>query len=188
MAKAMAEDRITVSDDRTFSEEIEKLSDQKVNSCYQCGECTAGCPIAYAGDLMPNQVIRLVQLGQEKEVLRSRTIWLCVGCETCATRCPKGVELSKIMDALREKAVAEGVAAAEPGIKTFHETFLRSVERIGRTHEISMLGEYKLRSLDLFSDIFLGAKMFVKGKLALIPSIIKGRKEIKDIFGKTRHS
>jgi heterodisulfide reductase subunit C len=188
MAKAMDEDRLVVSDDRTFTEEIEKLSGQKIMSCYQCGECTAGCPIAYAGDLMPNQVIRLVQLGQDKEVLKSRTIWLCVGCETCATRCPKGVELSKVMDALRETADKRGVAAGEPAIKTFHETFLRSVERMGRTHEISMLGEYKLRSLQLFNDLILGARMFLRGKLALVPKIIKGRGQIKQIFRNTRHS
>jgi heterodisulfide reductase subunit C len=111
-------------------------------------------------------------------------IWLCVGCETCATRCPKGVDLAKVMDALRETAVARGVAVGESRIKTFHDTFLRSVQRGGRVHEVSMLGEYKLRSLDLFSDIFLGAKMFMKGKLAIMPEFISGRDEIKRIFGK----
>ena len=186
MATAMADDRVALSGDRTFSEEIEKLSGQKVMSCYQCGECTAGCPVAYIADLMPNQVMRLVQLGQDEEALKSSMIWLCVGCETCATRCPRKVELSKVMDALRETAVSRGIAASEPAIKTFHETFLRSVQRGGRVHEVSMLAEFKLRSLNLFSDLFLGAKMFLKGKLALIPSIIKGRGEIRRIFGKAR--
>ena len=187
MASVTAEDRLHISGNRTFCGLIENISRQKVMSCYQCGECTAGCPVAYAADLMPNQVIRLVQLGQDKEVLESSMIWLCVGCETCATRCPKGVELSKVMDALRETAVSRGVAVAEPAIKTFHETFLRSVERGGRVHEVSMLAEYKLRSLQLFSDLILGARMFVRGKLALMPSIIKGRGEIKKIFKGRRH-
>jgi heterodisulfide reductase subunit C len=182
MANSVASDRLTVSEDKSFKEEIEKLSGQNINSCYQCGECTAGCPVAYTADLAPNQVSRLVQLGQD-DVLKSSMIWLCVGCETCATRCPRKVELSKVMDALRETAVKRGVASKERSVQTFHETFLRSVERGGRTHEISMLGEYKLRSLDLFSDIFLGAKMFLKGKLAIVPSLIKGRDEMKRIFG-----
>jgi heterodisulfide reductase subunit C len=182
MANAVASDRLAVSEDKSFKEEIEKLSGQNINSCYQCGECTAGCPVAYTADLAPNQVSRLVQLGQD-DVLKSSMIWLCVGCETCATRCPRKVELSKVMDALRETAVKRGVASKERSVQTFHETFLRSVERGGRTHEISMLGEYKLRSLDLFSDIFLGAKMFLKGKLAIVPSLIKGRDEMKRIFG-----
>lgn len=186
MADAITKDRIVVSADRTFAHEIETLSGQNIALCYQCGECTAGCPVAYAADLTPNQVIRLAQLGQENEVLKSRMIWLCVGCETCTTRCPKGVELASIMDALREIAEARGIAAGEPNIKIFHETFLRSVERAGRTHEISMLGEYKLRSLQLFSDLILGARMFLRGKLVLIPSIVKGRSEITSIFRKAK--
>ncbi len=89
------------------------------------------------------------------------------------------------MDALRETAVSRRIAAGERAIQTFHETFLKSVERGGRIHEVSMLAEYKLRSRNLFSDMFLGAKMFLKGKLALIPRLIKGRGEIKRIFSKT---
>lgn len=188
MANAVASDRLTVSEDKSFQNEIEKLSGQSISSCYQCGECTAGCPVAYTADVMPNQVSRLVQLGADEEVLNSSMIWLCVGCETCATRCPRSVELSKVMDALRETAVKRGIASKEPNITTFHETFLKSVERGGRTHEISMLGEYKLRSRDLFSDLFLGARMFLKGKLAIIPSIVKGRDEIKRIFSIRKRS
>ncbi|MHB1190083.1 MAG: 4Fe-4S dicluster domain-containing protein, partial [Armatimonadota bacterium] len=138
--------------DKTFCSEIGEKSGQSIASCYQCGECTGGCPVAYAADVMPNQVIRAVQLGDE-EVLKSSMIWLCVGCETCATRCPKGVELSKVMDALRETSAARGERPGEPGIKTFHETFLASVARGGRVYEVGMLGEYKLRTLNLFSDL-----------------------------------
>lgn len=181
-------ERIAVTGDNKFAKETESLSGQKIYSCYQCGECTAGCPVAYTADVMPNQVIRLVQLGQDEEALKSSMIWLCVGCETCATRCPRKVELSKVMDALREMAVTRKVAAGEPSIRTFHETFLRSVQRGGRVHEVSMLGEYKVRSLNLFSDIFLGAKMFLKGKLVLIPKFIKGRGEIKKMFSATENS
>ena len=182
MAKVIPDDRLTIPDNRALVQQIEDLSRQSIMSCYQCGECTAGCPVAYMADLMPNQIARLVQLGQDDEALGSSMIWLCVGCETCATRCPRGVELSKVMDALREVAVARGIPSKEPAIRTFHETFLRSVERGGRVHEVSMLAEYKIRSLNLFSDMILGAKMFLKGKLALMPKFIKGRGEIKRIF------
>jgi hypothetical protein len=89
------------------------------------------------------------------------------------------------MDALRAEASARGITG-EPGIKVFHETFLRSVERGGRVHEVSMLGEYKLRSRDFFSDLFMGAKMFMKGKLVLIPKAIKGVGEVRRIFTRTR--
>ncbi len=182
MANAVASDRLTVTGNKDFQTEIEKLSGQNIASCYQCGECTAGCPVAYTADITPNQVTRLVQLGQADDVLKSSMIWLCVGCETCTTRCPRKVDLAKVMDALREVSVKRGIASGEPNVRTFHESFLSAVQRSGRVHEISMIGEYKLRSLDLFSDIFLGAKMFLKGKLAIMPSMIKNRDEMKKIF------
>ena len=84
---------------------VEELSGQDLLACYQCGECSAGCPAAFAMDLLPSQVIRFLQLGQVEEVLNSATIWFCAACQTCYARCPKGVDLSRIMEALRELAM-----------------------------------------------------------------------------------
>lgn len=86
---------------------VEEISGQDLLACYQCGECSAGCPVAFAMDLLPSQVIRLVQLGQVEEALDSETIWFCAACQTCYSRCPKGVDLSRIMEALREIALQE---------------------------------------------------------------------------------
>ena len=80
---------------------IETLSGQKLMHCYQCGRCSAGCPVVEEMDIVPSEVIRLLQLGQVDEVLRSKTIWTCASCLQCASRCPKGVEFSNICDALR---------------------------------------------------------------------------------------
>jgi len=86
---------------------VEEISGQDLLACYQCGECSAGCPVAFAMDMLPSQVIRLVQLGQVEEALESETIWFCAACQTCYARCPKGVDLSRIMEALREIALQE---------------------------------------------------------------------------------
>ncbi len=86
---------------------VEELSGQDLLACYQCGECSAGCPAAFAMDLLPSQVIRLLQLGQVEDVLKSATIWFCAACQTCYARCPKGVDLSRIMEALRELAMEQ---------------------------------------------------------------------------------
>lgn len=61
-----------------------------------------------AMDLLPNQIIRLLQLGQEDEILKSKTIWICASCFTCEARCPKGVDLSKLMEALRVVLLRKG--------------------------------------------------------------------------------
>ena len=171
--------------DCNFKQEIKEACGENVMSCYQCGECTAGCPAAFAMDISPNQVMRMAQLGLKDEVLKSSAVWLCAGCETCATRCPREVALSKVMDACRQMAVQEGIPAKEANVQKFHEEFLRQVSIFGRVHEVSMIGAYKMRSKDFFSDIFAGLQMFLKGKLGLVPSIVKGQKEVRDLFSKS---
>lgn len=80
---------------------VEELSGQSLAACYQCGKCSAGCPVVEEMDIVPSEVIRLLQLGQMEQVLESKTIWICASCLQCASRCPKGVEFSSICDALR---------------------------------------------------------------------------------------
>jgi len=96
--------RVRISSPKVNSEFVRKvaeLSGQNLNLCYQCGKCSAGCPMSFAMDLLPNQVMRLVQLGLEEDIAASRTIWLCASCLTCTVRCPKGVDISRVMEALR---------------------------------------------------------------------------------------
>jgi heterodisulfide reductase subunit C len=80
---------------------VETLSGQDLGACYQCGKCSAGCPVVEEMDIVPSEAIRFLQLGQIEHVLGSRTIWVCASCLQCASRCPKGVEFSSICDALR---------------------------------------------------------------------------------------
>jgi len=80
--------------------QVETISNQPLLACNQCGKCSAGCPVASSLDLLPNQVIRLAQLGID-DVLDSQMIWACAACMTCVARCPKGIDLPRIMEALR---------------------------------------------------------------------------------------
>ncbi|MDP8241579.1 MAG: 4Fe-4S dicluster domain-containing protein [Candidatus Celaenobacter antarcticus] len=82
-------------------DKIEEISGQNVFDCYQCGMCSSGCPVTDYMDYSPNQVMRLVQLGSVDEILNSRTIWICSTCLQCSTRCPKGIDVAKVMEALR---------------------------------------------------------------------------------------
>ena len=165
-----------------FQLEVERLSGQKIPDCYQCGMCTAGCPVAFAMDLAPNQVMRMVQLGLADSVLRSHTIWLCAGCETCATRCPKLVELSKVMDVLRQIAVQRGIKCPEPEVEAFHKSFLLTLEQMGRVHEMGMIALMKIKTRKFLKDMPVGIKLFLKGKLSPMPNLVKDRKGIKAIF------
>lgn len=84
-----------------FVQQIETISGQKLLACNQCGKCSAGCPVAFSMDILPNQVIRMAQLGLD-DVLQAQTIWACAACLTCVSRCPKGIDLPRVMEALRQ--------------------------------------------------------------------------------------
>ena len=84
-----------------FQERLAELSGQDLFTCYQCGKCSAGCLSAAAMDIAPHAVVRLAWLGQEEELRKINTHWLCAACLTCDLRCPKGIDISRIMEALR---------------------------------------------------------------------------------------
>jgi heterodisulfide reductase subunit C len=92
-----------------FGRRVDELSGQQLYACYQCGNCSSGCPLADEMDLLPNMVMRLCQLGQKDELLSSQTIWICASCFQCTVRCPKGIDIEQVMDALRQLALDEGV-------------------------------------------------------------------------------
>lgn len=87
---------------------VAAISAQKIMSCYQCGKCTAGCPLADKMDYSPQEMMRLCQLGEIEELLKSKSIWLCTSCFQCGTRCPKGIEVHRVFEALRSLALREG--------------------------------------------------------------------------------
>lgn len=173
------------TNDLTFAKQVKELSGVNFNRCYQCLTCTLSCPVVFAMDYTPNQILRMIQLGAKSEVLRSATIWLCASCETCATRCPNEVDIPRLMDTLHQMALQENIQGKETTVPAFHQVFLKSIRQWGRQYELGMLLELKLRVKDFFSDIGLGIKMFQKRKLSLLPARIRGYREIKTIFKKS---
>ncbi|RJO72429.1 MAG: 4Fe-4S dicluster domain-containing protein [Myxococcales bacterium] len=155
-------------------------------ACYQCGRCSAGCPLSGFFDLLPMEVIRLAAYGAEETLLNSRSIWLCASCETCTTRCPNDIDIARTMDVLRERALDRGYSPAEPRVAAFHKAFLNSVRQYGRTFELGMIGAYKLSSGDMLGDFKLGLKLLARGKLRLLPSSIRGKAEVRRIFRRSR--
>jgi len=168
--------------DLKLIEKVSDLSHQNVQRCYYCLRCSAGCPAAFAMDYTPAQILRLVQLGQKDALLHSSAIWLCIGCETCGTRCPNEIHAGSVIDALRQIALAENVPAAERSVLKSHQAFLDSIRFWGRLHELSMLIQHKLTSRDLFSNLDMGLDMFLKGKIHPFPKRIKGMDQIKQLF------
>ncbi|NNF98592.1 MAG: 4Fe-4S dicluster domain-containing protein [Desulfobacteraceae bacterium] len=155
------------------------------NRCYHCRSCTNGCPFLKAMDYYPNEVIRLLQLGQTEEVLNCSTIWTCVGCNTCSYVCPMAIDIPALMDSLRQSAIAEGIIS-EPDVLNFHNEVLDSIERHGRTHKLEIMLRYKVKTRDWFGDLDVGLKMMAKRKLDLSPSRVTDLKRIRRLFSQNR--
>lgn len=161
-----------------------------VNHCYQCGKCTAGCVLAGDMDIPPSFIMRLLQTGtkaNDKRVLNSNAIWLCLSCENCVARCPMEIDLPSVMDYLRERSRKEGcINEKARQIVAFHKSFLDCVKRTGRLYEIGLVAEYKMRTMKLLQDVDIAPVMMAKGKLNLIPEHLKNNTDkIGRIFSNT---
>ncbi|MDA8441824.1 MAG: 4Fe-4S dicluster domain-containing protein [Peptococcaceae bacterium] len=162
---------------------VQTASGVDVKACYQCGKCSAGCPVAFAMDYTPRQVMRMLQLGLAEETIKSRAIWLCAQCETCSARCPRSLEPAKVMEALRIEAKRAGFEADDE-IATFNEKFLRSVASNGRVFEAGLIVGYNMATVQPLKDAGVAPSMLAKGKLKLFPSKIRGRDVINRMFTK----
>lgn len=181
---------IAVGTDLAFRDVVRERSGEDVHGCFYCQKCTAGCPTAFVMDYKPAQLLWLMQLGQKETVLASSAIWMCVGCETCGTRCPNRIRLAPVMDVLRHMALEEGYAP-EPAVYALHRSFLDSIKMWGRVHELTMLMEYKTlclwedRSLffrGLTSDVKMGADLILKRKMSFLPERVKRLDEVKRLY------
>jgi heterodisulfide reductase subunit C len=172
----------TIQRENSFLSEVLQKSGESLQSCYQCQKCSAGCPVAYAMDILPNQVLRHIQYNHREKVLSSNTIWICASCYSCSVRCPNDIDIAKIMDTLRSMALRSGIKPGEKDVPLFHSVFLNTIKSKGRIHELSLILQFKAKTRDFLKDAGLGWKMYKRGKINLFPSKFGGGKEIQDIF------
>ena len=99
---------------KDFINKLEELSGQNIQQCFQCGTCTASCPMLEHMDTTPRKIMHMAQLGLEDELDDLKTCWVCASCHTCEVRCPRGVDLPRVMEALRQIALRKNKNYVEP--------------------------------------------------------------------------
>jgi heterodisulfide reductase subunit C len=172
-----------MSEQRGLIADVRSATGVNVNRCYQCGKCSAGCALNENMDYPPSVVMRLLQTNSAEsysKILHSQAIWLCVSCQNCLTRCPMQIDIPQLMDYLRVQALEKKtVNKKSKKIVAFHRAFLDSVRYTGRLYEVGLVADYKLRTFDLLQDLNVAPRMFLKGKLPLLPEMVKGKKQMK---------
>ncbi len=159
--------------DPRFKYKISKIPGaERIMLCFQCGTCTADCPVArFSDSYRPRKLMRMTQLGLKDMVLSSDVIWLCAACFTCVDHCPQDVGIASIIRALRNLAVDEGF------IPTVYMELGSSVLKTGYAYRIPELRHRKrveqglpplpkanLESLAKLSDVTGFSKLFEEKK------------------------
>lgn len=168
-----------------FLAKLKQDSGVDVLDCYQCGKCSAGCPLNRAMDYTPHKILRMLQLGMEEKALSAESIWVCVACDTCYARCPKGVNIPKVMETLRIEAKKRNKISVKT-VDIFSSSFLWTVEHFGRVPEALLIVLFNTRSLQLFKDVPLAPTLLLNGKVHVFPKRAKGQKVAKKIFENCR--
>ncbi len=156
------------------------------NLCFSCRKCSSGCPVVDDMDIAPHQIVGMVGAGLDKEVLGSSAIWLCTCCHTCTTRCPNGVDVAGVIEALKQRAVAERVRAGDRRVVAFHRAFLESVRARGRVHELTLMARYAAKTWRPPEGLRLGVEMIRKGRLPFLPPKKTATGEIRQLIDQAK--
>jgi heterodisulfide reductase subunit C len=168
----------------TLGGQVTQATGQNPFRCYQCGNCSAGCPMAGRGDLLPHQVFRHLQLGLD-DPLRAVQPWLCVGCQTCATRCPQELDLSLVMDFLRAEAIQRGtVPRAAERMAVFNHVFLNRILSGGRLREVELGALFNLYTRSPLQNVMALPSLLRRGKIRLGGKSVRGPGEARRRTGR----
>jgi heterodisulfide reductase subunit C len=163
-----------------FRSEVLRLAGLEVQTCIQCGTCSASCPTAH---LMKPSIRRLIKLcldGRKEEALNNDTIWLCTSCLLCTVRCPRSIRPKAVVAALKDLAEREGIRGKD---QAYEQLFLDQIKDYGRIAELPLSAEFILAFPQAaVQSMEMGLELAPKGKIGLGIERIAGREEVKRII------
>lgn len=175
---------------RKINKDFENIRNELINFiepnifyCYQCGKCSAGCPLADVYEYQPNQIIRLIQADRIDLIFEANSIYLCLACEICSSRCPQEVDIAAIMNYLRIKSW-EYDSFKDKAVRNFYKSFLKIIQLFGRSYEPALIFSLNLMNGNLFNDFDIAVDILKKKKIKLIPEIVKDRKSVSGVIKK----
>ncbi len=158
----------------------------KIKRCIQCGTCSGSCPVSYAMDFQPREVIALFRAGLIERILRSKTIWICASCYQCTTRCPSGIKITDIIYALKRLAMDRKIFPDKFPVYVLSSKFVENVNKYGRNFEIGLMLQFYLKTepLRLLQMAPMGLKLMKFGRVDLKPRRVRAINDLRKIIAK----
>jgi len=172
-----------------FLRQVEAIpAGERIKRCIQCGTCTGSCPVSYAMDISPRQLIALFRAGELETIMKSRSIWICASCYACTTRCPSGIKITDVIYALKRTVMEKEYESKAPQVQVLAKLFVDNLMSYGRLHEGTLIRKYYMKTgmFKLFGLIPLVKKMYETKRLALFPKKIKEYKSLSRIIKKAQ--
>lgn len=172
---------------QAFLEEIDRIpGGSRLKQCIQCGTCSGSCPVTYAMDFSPREVVALFRAGAIETLLRSRTIWICASCYNCTIRCPAQIKITDLLYALKRIALEKKIFPKKFPVYALSESFAGMVKKYGRNHETGLLRKYFFRTspmamLRRAGDAFV---LWRRGRLAMRGEKIKGLRGLQRMIAR----
>jgi len=168
--------------DRKFKQDVLRMAGPEVQTCIQCGTCSASCPTAHLMNPSIRKLIKYCLEGRKEEALKNDTIWLCTSCLLCTVRCPRGIRPKSVVAALKDIAEREGIKSKDAA---YEQIFQKQIREYGRISELPLTGEFLLVFPQAaVQSMQMGLEMAPRGKISLEIEKIKpaGREEVKRII------
>jgi heterodisulfide reductase subunit C len=172
-----------------FLDQVQDIpAGERIKRCLQCGTCTGSCPVSYAMDISPRELIALFRAGEMETIMKSRTIWICASCYACTTRCPSGIKITDTIYALKRTAMEKHLETIAPQVQTLANLFIENLMAYGRLHEGTLIRKYytKTDMTKFFDLIPLGKKMWKTKRIAMMPKKIKAHETLSRIIKKAQ--
>lgn len=172
-----------------FLEQVHNVpSGERIKRCIQCGTCTGSCPVSYAMDISPRELIALFRAGEMERIMKSRTIWICASCYACTTRCPSGIKITDTIYALKRTAMEKNTSSIAPQVQTLARLFTENLMKYGRLHEGTLIRKYYTKTnIKKFLDLIpLAWKMWKTKRIAIMPTRIKAYESLSRIIKKAQ--
>lgn len=174
----------------TFLEEVIEATPNgdRLVHCLQCGSCGGSCPSSADMEYTPRTLIAMINAGQRDAVLAANTLWACVSCYSCTSRCPQEIPITDIIYALKRMAIAEHRHRGTDA-PALAKTFTGFVEKYGRSYEAGLATGYHLlkrwKPFQLMQMAPMGIQIFTKGRMGILPSKIRQVAQLRAIIKKS---